>query len=990
MPPASNNDASTGKGAAPARDYKDTLFLPETPFPMRAGLPKAEPLWLKAWDQAGLYSALRKDAAGRRKYILHDGPPYANGHLHMGHAFNKILKDLVVRSRQMMGFDANYVPGWDCHGLPIEWKVEEEFRANNKKKREIPVPEFRAACRAYAEKWVGVQREEFKRYGVVGDWDHPYTTMAFDAEAAIVSEFLKFVGAGLVYRGSKPVMWSPVEQTALAEAEIEYHDHQSTTVWVKFPVAKVNAFEQPPAPMSVVIWTTTPWTIPGNRAICFGPRVSYGLYEVTAMEKVVDPKTGAELTPWTKLGERLIVADKLWESVKAGAKIADARRVGDVYPSGFHCDHPLKGFQGGYAFDVPLLAGDHVTDDDGTGFVHTAPGHGQEDYIAWLNAGFSHADIPHTVDEFGAFTDEAPGFEGKKILILEGKKAGEDGDANGAVIAALIEKGALLARGRLKHSYPHSWRSKAPVIFRNTPQWFIALDKKKPDGRTLREDALAASDNTAFTPPAGKNRLRSMIEGRPDWLVSRQRAWGVPIAIFVNRKTGEILNDPGVNQRIVDAVKARGADAWFDTPPWDFLGTDYSNNEYEKIEDILDVWFDSGSTHSFVLEGRKDLKWPADLYLECSDQHRGWFHSSLLESCGTRGRAPYDGVLTHGFVLDEEGRKMSKSVGNVVDPADLMRDYGADILRIWVASSDYSDDLRIGKEIMGSAVDAYRKMRNTNRYLLGALAGFTPAERLPTEEMPELERYMLHRVAEIDAAVREGYQAFDFKGVWRAVSDFASLDLSAFYLDIRKDSLYCDRADAVRRRAARTAMEIVFDRLTVWIAPILVFTTEEAWASRHGAEMGGGGFASVHLRTLPETPEGWRDVALAGTWDWLRFVRRAATGALEVERREKRIGASLEAELTLYLGDDTLLAAAKGRDLAELFITADVTVEKGDGPATAFRLPDVAGVSVVVAVSEHKKCQRCWRYTDDVGTNAAQPDACARCAEAVDRMGTAA
>ncbi len=1001
-------DASTDQGAAPARDYKDTLFLPDTPFPMRAGLPKTEPEWLKRWEALDLYKALRTAAAGRTKYVLHDGPPYANGHLHMGHAFNKILKDLVVRSRQGMGFDSNYVPGWDCHGLPIEWKVEEEFRANNRKKREIPVPEFRAACRAYAEKWVGVQREEFKRYGVTGDFDDPYTTMKFDAEAAIVAEFLKFVGNGLVYRGSKPVMWSPVEQTALAEAEIEYHDHQSTTVWVKFPVVEGRSVEkhgslrasldqgvgrtilhQLPENTSVVIWTTTPWTIPGNRAICFGPKVSYGLYDVTAMEIVVDPKTGAELTPWTKVGEKLIVADKLWGSVKAAAKIAEATRVADIDNAAlahFSCAHPLMGHHGGYKFDVPLLAGDHVTDDDGTGFVHTAPGHGQEDYIAWLNSGRSHADIPHTVDEFGAFTNEAPGFEGKKVLVLEGKKAGEDGDANGAVIAALIEKGALLARGRLKHSYPHSWRSKAPVIFRNTPQWFIAMDRKKPDGRTLREDALAAIDNTQFTPPAGKNRLRAMIEGRPDWLVSRQRAWGVPIAIFVNRKTGEILNDPGVNQRIVEAVKARGADAWFDTPAQVFLGPAGSDNEYEKIEDILDVWFDSGSTHSFVLEGRKDLKWPADLYLEGSDQHRGWFHSSLLESCGTRGRAPYDGVLTHGFVLDEEGRKMSKSVGNVVDPADLMRDYGADILRIWVASSDYSDDLRIGKEIMGSAVDAYRKMRNTIRYLLGALSGMTPAERLPANEMPELERYMLHRIAEIDDAVRAGYEAFDFKGVWRAVSDFASLDLSAFYLDIRKDSLYCDPPSAPRRRAARTVMEIVFDRLTVWIAPVLVFTTEEAWASRYGTEMGGGGFASVHLRTLPETPKDWRNEALAATWGNLRDIRRVATGALEIERREKRIGASLEAELTLYLGDDALFAAVKGRDLSELFITSDVAVEKGAGPASAFRLADVASVAVTPRVSDHRKCQRCWRYTDDVGSHAAHPDACARCADAVEAM----
>jgi isoleucyl-tRNA synthetase len=793
-------------------------------------------------------------------------------------------------------------------------------------------------------------------------------------------------------------MWSPVEQTALAEAEIEYHDHVSTTIWVKFPVRAAikrsgtshqmhiefslpyNTYPEVDG-ASVVIWTTTPWTIPGNRAICFGPNISYGLYEVTAMENVVDPKTGAELTPWTKVGEKLIVADNLWERVKAAAKIAEWKRCADVDPSRLRCAHPLEGLHNGYGFEVPLLAGDHVTDDDGTGFVHTAPGHGQEDYIAYVTAFGTQVEIPHTVDEFGAFTNDAPGFEGKKILVLEGKKAGQDGDANSAVIAALIERGKLLARGRLKHSYPHSWRSKAPVIFRNTPQWFIGLDRKKPDGRTLREDALAAIDVTAFTPAAGKNRLRAMIEGRPDWLVSRQRAWGVPIAIFVNRATGEILNDPAVNQRIVDAVRARGADAWFDTPSQVFLGAAGSDNEFEKIEDILDVWFDSGSTHSFVLEGRKDLKWPADLYLEGSDQHRGWFHSSLLESCGTRGRAPYDGVLTHGFVLDEDGRKMSKSLGNVVDPADIMKDYGADILRIWVASSDYSDDLRIGKEIIGSSVDAYRKVRNTIRYLLGALKGFEETEKLPCEEMPELERYMLHLVAKLDEEVRKGYEAFDFKGVWRKVFDFCTLDLSAFYLDIRKDSLYCDDPASPRRRAARTVMDVVFEHLTAWISPVLVFTMEEAWGYRHGK-----GAGSVHLRQLPNADPSWRDEAIAARWDELRDIRRVVTGAIEVERREKRIGASLEAIATLYLRDDARLALAKAQDLAELFISSDVTIEKGEGPADAFRLDDVAGVAVIVAESDHRKCQRCWRYVADVGSNAGHPDACARCADAVDRQ----
>ncbi len=993
MPDASPEKASNGEGA---RDYKATLFLPATDFPMRAGLPKAEPEWLKAWEAADLYGQLRKASVGRPKYVLHDGPPYANGHLHMGHAFNKILKDFVVRSRQMMGFDSNYVPGWDCHGLPIEWKVEEEFRARGRPKRDVPVTEFRAECRAYAEKWVAVQKEEFKRYGVVGDWNDPYTTMKFSSEAAIVAEFLKFVDAGLVYRGSKPVMWSPVEQTALAEAEIEYQDHVSTTIWVKFPVKSPSFLrrlrgrsgEAGEGAASIVIWTTTPWTIPGNRAISFGPKISYGLYKVTAMEKVVDPRTGAELTPWTKAGEKLIVADKMWPSVSAAGRIADSTRLGDVTNEdleGCVCAHPLKGFHDGYEFDVPLLAGGHVSDEDGTGFVHTAPGHGQEDYNAYVSVFGPQVEIPHTVDEFGAFTEEAPGFTGKKVLILEGKKAGEDGDANGAVIAELITRNALLARGRLKHSYPHSWRSKAPLIFRNTPQWFIALDKNIAGGQTLRDTALAAIDKTTFTPAAGKNRLRAMIEGRPDWLVSRQRAWGVPIAIFVNRKTGEILNDPEVNRRIVDAVRQRGADAWFDRPAQVFLGSAGSDNEYEKIEDILDVWFDSGSTHAFTLEGRKDLKWPADLYLEGSDQHRGWFQSSLLESCGTRGRAPYDSVLTHGFVLDEEGRKMSKSLGNVIDPAAVMKEYGADILRIWVASSDYADDLRIGKEIMGSSVDAYRKMRNTVRYLLGALKGFSDSERLPHEKMPELERYMLHLVARLDEEVRAGYQAFDFKGVWRKVFDFATLDLSAFYLDIRKDSLYCDHPATERRRAARTVMDVIFDHLLAWIAPILVFTTEEAWASRSGA-----GKDSVHLRLLPEPQQSWRDDALAATWSRLRNVRRVVNGALEIERREKRIGASLEASPTVFLSGGDLLASLKSRDLAELFITAEVNLEEGVGPSDAFRLDEAAGVAVVVAVSGDKKCQRCWRYTDDVGAAPSHPDACARCADAVDRLEKAA
>ena len=946
------------------RDYKDTLFLPKTDFPMRAGLPKREPLFLKRWEAMKMYERLRETAKGREPYILHDGPPYANGHLHMGHAFNKILKDLVVRSRQMMGFDANYVPGWDCHGLPIEWQVEKEFAAKGKAKRDVLTADFRKACRDYASKWVDIQREEFKRYGVEGDWDDPYTTMAFSSEAAIVAEFLKFVEKGLVYRGTKPVMWSPVEQTALAEAEIEYHDHQSTTIWVKFPVKQGDHQDA-----SIVIWTTTPWTIPGNRAICFGPKLSYGLYEVVKMQET-------DFEPWSAPGDKLIVSDALAESVRESGLVAEWKRVADVDPSGFVCAHPLAGHEGGYGFDVPLLAGDHVTDEAGTGFVHTAPGHGQEDYIAWVSEFGMDTEIPHTVDEFGAFTDEAPGFSGEQVIVTEGKKKGKEGGANKAVIAQLIEHGKLLARGRIKHSYPHSWRSKAPVIFRNTPQWFIRLGGVGEGG--LRDTALKAIEETQFTPESGRNRIRAMVEGRPDWLVSRQRAWGVPITIFANKDTGEPLNDPDVNKHIHDAIIARGADAWFDTPSQEFLGDAYNADDYDKVEDILDVWFDSGSTHAFCLEGRDDLRTPADLYLEGSDQHRGWFQSSLLESCGTRGRAPYKGVLTHGFVLDDVGRKMSKSVGNVVDPQKLISQYGADILRIWTASSDYSDDLRIGDEIIGSSVDAYRKLRNTLRYLLGALEGYNAADAVSAEEMPELERYMLHLLTEVDEAVMAAYQVFDFKSAWRKVLEFCSIDLSAFYLDIRKDSLYCDGAIDERRRAARTVMAHAFDRIVAWLAPICVFTMEEAWQMRHNNED-----SSVHLHGFIETPAAWRDDALAAEWAKVRHVRRVVTGALEVERREKRIGASLEAAPSVWINADDLLGAVKKHDLAELFITADVSLKQGDGPADAFRLDDVAGVAVVSSKASAKKCERCWRFTGDVGEQPSHAELCVRCADAV-------
>ena len=929
---------------------------------MRGGLPQKEPLILEQWGD--LYSTLRKQrqAEGAPLYVLHDGPPYANGDIHIGHALNKTLKDFVVRSRFLLGYDVDYVPGWDCHGLPIEWKIEEQFRAKGRRKDEVSKAEFRQACREYAAGWIDVQREQFKRLGVTGDWASRYATMDFPTEAAIVAEFHKFKNSGQLYRGSKPVMWSPVERTALADAEIEYHDHVSPTIWVKFPVT--GATDDHPDDLlafrsstpSIVIWTTTPWTIPANRAISYGPDIAYGLYEVTAMEE------GLEFEPWAKPGDRLILADKLAEEVFKAAKIAGWTRVGDLNPSGLECAHPLAPLSSGYGFSVPLLAGDHVTDDAGTGFVHTAPGHGADDFEVWKAHG--HHEVPDTVDPDGAYYPHVPLFAGLKVLETEGKKTGRFGPANPAVIDKLIEAGALLARGRLEHSYPHSWRSKAPVIFRNTPQWFIRMDKPLQDDGTLRERALAAIDATAFHPAAGKNRIRSMVEGRPDWLISRQRAWGTPLAMYVDKETGQPLHDPEVDARIVAAIAEGGADAWFTRPDADFLGQ-HDPDRYEKVEDILDVWFDSGCTHAFTLEGRENTRWPADLYLEGSDQHRGWFQSNLLEGCGTRGRAPYEAVLTHGFTLDENGEKMSKSKGNTTDPATVIKESGADILRLWVALVDYAEDQRIGKQILQTTVDAYRKLRNTVRYLLGALAGFDEAERLPYDRMPPLEQFILHRLWELDGQVRKAYQEYRFQDVVRPVLEFCSNDLSALYFDVRKDSLYCDRPDADRRRAARTVMDEVFMRLTAWLAPLVPFTMEEAWTTRFPDA------GTNCARVIPETPGEWRNPAEAERWAGVQTVLEIVNEALEAARRDKRIGGALDA-WPVVAGPAHAFAPFEGLDPAEVFRTSGAEL-----------VPGGDAVTVDVRLAEHPKCARSWRRVPDVGSDSDYPELSARDADAV-------
>src|SRR4051794_36127331 len=949
-------------------DYRDTVFLPKTDFPMKAGLAAKEPALLARWAEMGLYQRLRKAREGRTRFLLHDGPPYANGDIHMGHAMNKILKDIVVRSQSLMGKDAPYVPGWDCHGLPIEWKVEEQYRKKKQDKDQVPPREFRAECRAYAEHWVTVQSEQFQRLGVMGEWDDPYLTMKFEAEAKIVEELLRFAESGQLYRGAKPVMWSPVEKTALAEAEVEYEEIVSTQIDVGFEIV------ESPIPELVgayaVIWTTTPWTIPVNQAIAYGPEVEYVLLEAfRGKAKYLQPGEGVPLLQRYVylIAEPLVEAFNLQieHSIEAFAPGTEVRRLKGSDLAGTVARHPMHKLGGFFAKPRPFLPGDFVTTDQGTGLVHMAPDHGEDDFDLCR---------AHGIDP--VFAVDAGGFYRPDWLWLGGQGSVINAKFNapdGPICSDLREAGALLAASAdFKHSYPHSWRSKAKVIYRCTPQWFIAMDRPLPAWHcesfaeqrwdneggaiertpTLRQLAMQAIADTRFVPEKGRNRLGSMVEGRPDWVISRQRAWGVPIALFVERKTGELLVDHEVNARIVAAFREQGVDAWAAENAAAFLGN-RNPDDYEMITDILDVWFDSGCTHVFTLESGHwpDERWPADLYLEGSDQHRGWFQSSLLESCGTRGRAPYDAVLTHGFTMDAKGMKMSKSLGNTISPIDLMKEYGADILRLWALSVDFTEDHRIGKEILAGVADQYRKLRNTFRYLLGALEGFTDEERLDdVASYPELERYMLHLTAALDQKLRNAVDDFDFNTYVRALTDFCNEDLSAFYIDIRKDVLYCEvnaetGAQTERRRAYRTVLDILFHALVRWLSPVLVFTGEEVWATRFPD----GG--SVHLLEWPEVPHVDADDA---KWMRLRELRTQVTEAIEPLRREKVIGSSLEAEVTLPE------LPASGENLAELFIVSAVK----------------SGQELAVTKTEKHKCGRCWRYLPEVKSDG---DLCGRC-----------
>lgn len=918
-------------------DFKNTVFLPKTDFSMKANLAIREPDFLDYWKEIGLYDKLRSQSKGREKFILHFGPPYANGHIHIGHALSETLKDVINKTYQMKGYDAPMVPGWDCHGLPIEWKVEEGYRASGLNKDEVPILEFREECRAFADKWIPIQKKEFQRLGIVADWDNPYITMDHAAEARIVEQLGKFLTNGSLYRGLKPVMWSVVEKTALAEAEVEYKDHTSDSIYVAFPIISSNNADL--KGVSAIIWTTTPWTIPGNRAIAYGQDFNYTIIQNKDTGKKYILSQDLCSTVCSAMG---------WDNIDVIATLKGSDLEGTI------AHHPLNGK--GYDFDVPFIHGNHVTTDAGTGLVHTAPGHGVEDF----ELGKAHGvEIAQHVGPDGLYYDHVPLFAGKHVY-----------KANPLVMDALNQAGHLLHSGKIVHSYPHSWRSKAPLIFRATSQWFVSMDETG-----LRDKALAAIDSVDWYPAQGRNRIQSMVEGRPDWCLSRQRAWGTPMTLFIHKKSGDVLRDSEVHARIVEAIQLEGGDAWFSSPMERFLGDKYDASEYEQVRDILDVWFDSGCSHEFVLKDRENLSWPADLYLEGSDQHRGWFQSSLLESCGTEGVAPYKKVLTHGFVLDEKGYKMSKSMGNVVAPEEVINKQGADLLRLWIVSADYSDDMRIGQEILRQQEDIYRRLRNTMRYLLGALEGYSDSESLDIEQMPELEQWVFHKLAELQILHDTCLENFDLTGFYYALHNFCASDLSAFYFDIRKDCLYCDPITSRRRMATRTAMHHVFEHLVHWLAPVLSFTAEEAFLTRYGKTGN-----SVHLQQFPQIQSNWHNPELGEKWDKLRHLRRAITGALEIERAAKTIGSSLQAQVTIF-AHSTITEFLSQFDMAELSITSHATLVMAQPPAHAFILDDISDIGVIVTAADGDKCNRCWRVLPEVSAH--ENSICTRCDEAV-------
>ena len=896
---------------------KDTLQLPKTAFSMKANLPTKEPEILKKWESNKLFEKLRKNSKGKKKFVLHDGPPYANGHIHMGTALNKILKDVITRFHQMSGKDSVYVPGWDCHGLPIEWKIEEQYKKRKKNKDEVPIKDFRKECREFAKSWIDVHIKEFKRLGVVGDFDNYYSTMSNDAEAQIVRELGKFLLDGSLYQGFKPVLWSTVEKTALADAEVEYQDHTSNTIFVAFKVKESS--KEFLKDSNIIIWTTTPWTIPANKALAFNSSIEYALVEIDELENFKEKK--------------IIVATNLLDSIIKSCNIEKfkvLKTFNGLEFTGTICKHPFEKL--GYNFDVPMLEANFVTLEQGTGIVHCAPSHGPDDFNLCLKHNISSK---YTIDNAGYYTDEIPFFTKTHVF-----------KADPVVIDKLKEVKKLLKNDKLQHSYPHSWRSKAPLIYRATPQWFISMEKK-----SLRDKAIKAISETAFYPPKGKERLLSMIEGRPDWCISRQRSWGVPLPIFINKKTKEPLRDQKVIDRVAEIYEKEGSDCWFTDDPKRFLGENYNVADYEKLTDIVEVWFDSGSTHSFVLEKREDLKWPADMYLEGSDQHRGWFHSSLLESCGTRGRAPFDSILSHGFVVDGKGMKMSKSSGNVISPDDILKNYGADILRAWVASSDYAEDLRIDNTILAQHAESYRKIRNTFRFILGNLQDkFDPQDfkKIDINKFSELEKYILGKISYLDSSIKENLKNYNYHKLYKELSNFCTLDLSSFYFDIRKDLLYCDDLDSKKRNDCIIVLNIILECLLKWLAPIFVFTTEEIFNLLNKDTK------SIHESSFPEIPQNWKNDLINKKWVDLYKIKQEVNIAIEEKRSNKEIGSSLEADLLIYVNEKEF-KLLDGLDLEEYFITSKVK-----------KIQNKTDNKIIIEVKKSKgsKCTLCWKILE--------------------------